>query len=124
MAAADQRRIEEAIAKLNASATSQQSAVGEIEKRLTSAKQQLQSATADAKVGLQAKLKQVQVELDAAKKLAKETAGRLGQANRAKTTADRLAQAAEKRAAESKEKFAAWSKLITVTVTEPKKPAK
>ncbi len=124
LAAADQRRIEEAIAKLNASATSQQSAVGEIEKRLTSAKQQLQSATADAKVGLQAKLKQVQVELDAAKKLAKETAGRLGQANRAKTTADRLAQAAEKRAAESKEKFAAWSKLITVTVTEPKKPAK
>ncbi len=59
--------------------------------------------------------------VETAQNAAKAAADKVARGDKAKAEAERLAKAAESRSKESTEKFAAWSKLVTVIVTEPAK---
>ncbi|MDG1897448.1 MAG: hypothetical protein P8J37_21335 [Fuerstiella sp.] len=119
-AVSEQRRIEALFTEFTAAAEQATAAVGEAKKKLQVADQNLASAADDdAKAQLKPAADNARAALVAVEDAAKKAAEKVIAVQKAKTTIDSIAKAAEAKAAETNTKFAAWSDLITVVVTAP-----
>ena len=85
------------------------------------AEENLFKADEASKAELEKKVAEAKQAVETAQNAAKAAADKVARGDKAKAEAERLAKAAESRSKESTEKFAAWSKLVTVIVTEPAK---
>ena len=118
--AAEQQRIEKLTTEISAAAVRAMSTVDEARKTLDVAMQNLASAADDgAKARLSPVADNANATLDAAEVAARRAAEKVTAVEKAKTTIVNVAKAAAARAVEKNTKFAAWSDLITVVVTEP-----
>ncbi len=118
--AAEQQRIEKLATEISAAAVRAMSTVDEARKTLDVAMQNLASAADDdAKARLRPVADNAKATLDAAEVAARQAAEKVTAVEKAKTTVVSVAKAAAAKAVEKNTKFAAWSDLITVVVTEP-----
>tara|TARA_R110002095_G_scaffold189355_2_gene166798 strand:+ start:1287 stop:3821 length:2535 start_codon:yes stop_codon:yes gene_type:complete len=114
-AAAEQKRIENLIVQIKSDLTQTKADVDKSKGVLDQARQK----TAQAGPESEAKLKQAQSDYDTAVKAAKEAGEKLIRAENVLKKVVATAKSTESKAAASSDKFAVWSKLITVTVTKP-----
>lgn len=121
-AKADLKRIEEIVEKIRANKKRLEAKQKSVKQIYDQAQQKTKTATPENKPSLETALKKAQTEFETASQNLKLITERLTAAEKARTEAEKIAQSTEKRAAEKSEKFAAWSKSISVVVKEkPKK---
>lgn len=114
---ADLRRIEKLADEIKAEADKAKAASDAARKVFDEAKQNATTATGESKAKLEAALKAAQTASEAAEKAAKAATERSVRAGKARAQIQQIAKTAAAKGVEKSEKFAAWSDLITVTVT-------
>lgn len=114
---ADRRRIEKLADDFKAEADKAKTAAAAAKNAFDEAKQNAATATGESKAKLEAVLKAAQTAFEAAEMIAKAAAQKSARGEKARAQVQQIAKAAAAKAVEKSEKFAAWSDLITVTVT-------
>jgi len=117
---AEKQRFETLATTLQAELKQAQARAAEAKQSLELAKQKAAAATPDSKADLEQAVSKAQAALAAADKAAQQTAATAKRLEAARKRVAAAAQSAEKSATAKDSKFAAWSNLITVNVTEPK----
>ena len=118
---AEKQRIETLAAMLQTEVKQAQAQAAEAKQGLDLAKQKAATATPDLKAALDQAVIKAQAAFAAADKAAKQAATKAKRLEGVRKKFVAAAQSAEKTATAKDSKFAAWSNLITVNVTEPVK---